>query len=92
MEFGEIVPVAPEMEIRDWTRDWNRATREIRDWQPFEKRGASSATEKTEARSGKLFLSRPRWGSMIEFMIGTAPLKKFMVGSLLKSKEELSPV
>ena len=34
--LGETVPVAPEVEIRDWIRDWNRATQEIRDWQPFE--------------------------------------------------------
>ena len=33
---GETVPAAPEMEIHDWIHDWNRATQEIHDWQPFE--------------------------------------------------------
>ena len=87
-----MFPARTLIEIHDWIHDWNRATQEIHDWQPFEKRGASSATEKTEARSGKLFLSRPRWRSVIGLVIGIAPLKKFVIGSPLKSKEELLPV
>ena len=50
---------------------------------PF--RPESPAAVQTEARSGKLFPSRPRWRSMLGFMIGIAPLKKLMIGSPLKS-------
>ena len=38
--------------------------------------------------SGKPFLSRPRWRSVIGLVIGIAPLKKFMIGSPLIGDQE----
>ena len=71
-----MFPARIMIEIHDWIHDWNRATQEIHDWYFLQ---CPRATEKTEARSGKLFLSRPRWRSVIGLVIGIAPLKKFVM-------------